>query len=437
MTITVYEGTTRHELSFVQGETILQVLQNGGIQSITAPCGGKGTCRKCTVFVRSEDFCDTCLSCVTPAKEGMVVEIIPEVRLAFADSSDGEIYAPTPGQSGYAISCDIGTTTIVCQLVNLETGELLSRVSGSNSQRIYGGDVLSRLKAAEEGQASAIHGQIIQQINYYIGELCQKEQIKSEEIRVLSVTGNTIMLHFFAGLNPAEISTAPFTPVSLFGEWKNGREIGLTFDGDVYLCPAATGFVGADLLCGILSSGMAAAEKNVMMLDLGTNTEAVIGNKEKMIACTVDGGAAFKASLLERGMSASAGAISGVRYVDGKLELEVLGAGKPKGICGSGFIDVLGILFEEDILDEMGHIAGPDEVDSELARFLGTEDGRPVFYLTEDKRMFLSQADVSKFQMAKAAIAAGISILSEETGTPMSSLDKLLLGGGFGAFAHR
>ena len=437
MQIAVYEGTTKHELSFSEGETILQVLQNAGIRSITAPCGGKGSCKKCKVYVRSEEFTGNCLSCNTMAKDGMTVELVPEVRISFADRSDGEVYAPTPGQTGYAVACDIGTTTIVCQLVDLENGTLLARASGSNSQRIFGGDVLSRLMAAEEGRAAEIHGMIVQQIGYYLDELCGKAKIRPEEIRLLAVTGNTIMMHFFAGLDPAAISTAPFTPLSLFGEMKSGGELGLSYEGDVYICPAASGFIGSDVLCGILSSGMSASDGKMLMVDLGTNTEMVIGSRDQIIACAADGGAAFKASLLEHGMTASAGAISGVRHANGGLVLEVLGAGKPKGICGSGFIDVLGIMYDEEILDEIGHIADPEDVDSELARYIGTEDGRPVFYLTEDRTIFLSQADISKFQMAKAAISAGIQILAKETGISLSSLDRLILGGGFGSFAHR
>ena len=151
-------------MPFAEGQTILQALQSAGIRSITAPCGGKGACKKCTVYVRSDSFEGNCLSCTTPAKDGMVVGIVPEVRFSFAEQGDGLVYAPTRGQSGYAVACDIGTTTVVCQLINLETGELLSRISGSNSQRIFGGDVLSRLKAAEEGHADEIHGQILQQV---------------------------------------------------------------------------------------------------------------------------------------------------------------------------------------------------------------------------------------------------------------------------------
>ena len=314
MKITVYEGTTKHELPFAEGETFLTVLQNAGIQSITAPCGGKGSCKKCTVYVHSEDFQGTCLSCTTQAKDNMVVEIVPEVRFSYADRSDGYIYPVTPGQRGYAVACDVGTTTVICQLLNLETGEFLARISGSNSQRIYGGDVLSRLKAAEEGRSEEIHGQIIQQINYYLGELCREAEITPEDIRLLSVAGNTIMMHFFTGLNPAQICTAPFTPVSSFGEMMRSRDIGLSFDGDVYVCPTVSGFIGGDVPCGVLSCGMAKADGKMLMVDLGTNTEMVLGNKDKMIACAVDGGAAFKASLLENGMTASAGAIAGVKY---------------------------------------------------------------------------------------------------------------------------
>ena len=437
MKLIVYEGAARHELPFREGETILEVLQKAGILSITAPCGGKGSCRKCTVQVRRGDSRETCLACTTPAEDRMTVEFIPEIRSSIADKSDGEIYPPTPGQSGYAAACDIGTTTVVCRLMDLETGELLAGVSGSNTQRIFGGDVLSRLKAAEEGHADELHELIIRQVSHYLGELCRKAKIGRSEIKRLAVSGNTIMLHFFAGLDPAQISTAPFVPVSLFGDTRSGREAGLEFDGDVYICPAASGFIGADVLCGLLSGGMASAEKKMLMVDLGTNTEIVIGDKNEMTACSADGGAAFKASLLEHGMTASAGAICGVRRRDGELLPEVLGAGKPVGICGSGFIDLLGILYEEEILDEAGHIVEADETDSALARLIGEEGGRPVFYLTEDKTLFISQADISQFQLAKAAISAGIRILAEENGISLSELDKLLLAGGFGSFAHR
>ena len=437
MMITVYEGTVKHEIPFAEGETILQAMQNAEIRSITAPCGGKGSCKKCTVYVRSDSFEGNCLSCTTRAQEGMVVRITPEVRISFAKEGDGLIYVPTPGQSGYGVACDIGTTTVVCQLINLETGELRSRASGSNSQRIFGGDVLSRLKAAAEGRADELHGLIIQQVRHYIEELCRKEKLKLGDIRLLTVTGNTIMMHFFAGLNPAERGTAPFVPLSLFGEMKKGMDLGLDMDCDVYLCPAASGFIGSDVLCGILSSGMAITRDKAMLLDIGTNTEIVIGNREQMIACSVDGGAVFKGSLLEHGMTASTGAIAGVKYEDGTLLFETLGAVEPKGICGSGFMDLLGILYEEEILDEIGHIVDPEETGSELARCIGEEAGHTVFYLTEDKSIFISQADISKFQMAKAAISAGITVLAKESGIKISDLKHLLLSGGFSAFGHR
>ena len=437
MQITVFEGNKKHQLTFEEGETILTVLQKAGIESITAPCGGKGTCRKCSVNVLVNGSVLTCLACTTPAEDGMVVDLIPEVRLSFAERSDGEICPPEPGQTGYAVACDIGTTAIICQLLELSTGKLLSRISGSNSQRIFGGDVLSRLVSAEEGHSEEIHEQVIAQVNEFLEQLCKKSRISPAEIKKLSVTGNTIMMHFFAGLNPAEISTAPFTPVSLFGETKSSKELGLGFDGEVYLCPAASGFIGSDLLCGILSGGMAASEEDMLLVDLGTNTEMVIGSREGMIACAVDGGAAFKASLLEHGMSASAGAIGSVRVEDGDLVLNVLGNTAPKGICGSGFIDILGILYEEEILDEMGHIAEADETDSPLAKYIGEEDGRTVFYLTEEKNIYISQVDISKFQLAKAAISAGLTILAQEQKTSFEKVSALVLGGGFGTFAHR
>ena len=437
MKITVYEGTNKQEVPFEAGNTILAALQTAGIRSITAPCGGNGTCKKCSVNVRSGSFTGTCLACITKAEDGMIVEIAPEERMSFADSFGGKVYEPDPGQSGYVAVFDIGTTTVICQLLDFKTGNTVTKFRGSNNQRIFGGDVLSRLKAAEEGHAEEMHSQIAAQVDEYIDKLCQTAKVDKSDIKSLAVTGNTIMMHFFAGLDPARICTAPFTPVSLFGETVKGSDIGLTFGGDVYICPAASGFIGSDVVCGILSAGLSAAEGQTMLLDLGANTEIVTGNKDGMLACSVDGGAAFKASLLEHGMTASAGAVSGVKYADGQLLLEVLGGGEPKGICGSGFIDVLGIMLREEVLDDMGHIAEADEAGPEMARFIGEEDGKNVFYLTEDRKLFISQADISKFQMAKAAIYAGICVLSEEAGVLPADLDKLLLGGGFGAFAHR
>ena len=437
MKLTVYEGAKKYELPFKEGDSILAVLQKAGVQSITAPCGGNGTCKKCSVNVRDGGSYQTVLSCITKAKDGMTVEISPEERMSFADSSGGKVYDPDPGQSGYAVACDIGTTTVICQLLDLATGNTVTKTRGSNNQRIFGGDVLSRLKAAEEGHAAEMHDQIVKQIDQFVEKLCRAAKIDIKDIKMMAVTGNTIMMHFFAGLDTARICTAPFTPVSLFGETVNGKDIGLAFDGSVYICPAVSGFIGSDVVCGLLSCGVSAAEGKTMLLDLGANTEMVIGNKDGMTACAADGGAAFKASLLEHGMTASEGAISGVKYADGKLELEVLGGGEPRGICGSGFIDVLGIMLREGVLDEMGHIAEADEVSPEMARFLGEEDDRAVFYLTMDRKLFISQADISKFQMAKAAIYAGVCVLAEEAGVQPAGLEKLLLGGGFGAFAHR
>lgn len=437
MKITVLEGTKTYEVPFEQGNTILAALQIAGVQSLTAPCGGNGTCKKCAVNVSGGSVSGTCLACLTKAEDGMTVEIAPKERMSFADSSGGTVYDPDPGQDGYAAVFDIGTTTVICQLLDLKTGNTVTKFRGSNEQSIFGADVLSRLKAAEEGHADELHARIAAQVDRYLDKLCLMAKVDMNDIRSMTVTGNTIMLHFFAGLDPAQICTAPFAPVSLFGETVSGKDIGLSFGGSVYICPAVSGFIGSDVVCGILSSGLYSDEGSRMLIDLGANTEIVIGNKDGMLACSVDGGAAFKASLLDHGMTASEGAISAVKYEGGKLLPEVLGGGEPVGICGSGFIDVLGIMLREGVLDEMGHIAEAGEASPEMEKFLGEEEDRAVFYLTEDKKIFISQADISKFQVAKAAIYAGICVLAEEAGSGTSELEKLLLGGGFGAFAHR
>ena len=188
MKITVLEGTKRYEVPFSEGSTILAALQTAGVQSITAPCGGNGTCRKCSVNVQSSGFSGTCLACVTKAEDGMTVEIAPEERMSFADSSGGKVYGPDPGQSGYAAAFDIGTTTVICQLLDLATGNTLTKFRGSNEQRIFGGDVLSRLKAAEEGHAEELHEKIAAQTDLYLDKLCRTAKGDKKDVRLLAVT---------------------------------------------------------------------------------------------------------------------------------------------------------------------------------------------------------------------------------------------------------
>ena len=438
MNLTVYEGKDRHELAFSEGETILTVLQRGGIRSAEAPCGGKGICKKCNVYVRSENFCGTCLSCLTPAEDGMIVEVTPEVRLSFADSGTGELYPPTPGQTGCAVACDIGTTTVICRLLRLDTGEHLAAISGSNSQSMFGSNVLARLQAASEGKAEELTGLLIHQINSYIRAMCREAGVPLEDVKLISVAGNTIMLHFFAGLNPAENGIAPFRPRSLFGEMLDSRALGLCFDGSAFLCPAVSGLIGGDVTAGMLAAGLAKAEQPVLMADLGTNSEMILGCRGSFVACTADAGAAFKASLLDKGMTASAGAIAGVEYADGELKLRVLGGDKvkPLGVCGSGMIDALGVMYRLEALDEMGHIADPEDAAPEAAKYIGEAEGGRVFFLTENRKVYITQQDISKFQLAKAAISAGIRILAEEQKIRLSDISETCLAGGFGTFVR-
>lgn len=435
MKITVYDGSKRSDLPFNGGETILEVLQANGVKSAHAPCGGKGICKKCNIYVRSDDFCGSCLSCLTKATDGMIVEISPEVRLSFADSSSAGVYEPT-GSTGYAVACDIGTTTVICYLLRLDTGKRVAAIHGSNAQSIYGSNVLALLTAASEGHAAEITDLIISQINTYIASMCLEAHVSVKDVKLISVAANTIIQHFFAGLNPAKYSIAPFTPVSLFGEMLDARSLGLCFNGAAYICPAVSGFIGGNITAGMLSCDMLNASSPVLMADLGANSEMILGYDGKFVACTADAGAAFKASLLDKGMTASAGAISGVELENGKLKLAILGNAKPAGVCGSGLIDALGIMYRLNVLDEMGKIVLPEEAVPEARDMIGEVDGKRVFYLTENKKIFITQADISKFQLAKAAISAGIRILAEENKVGLNDITKSYLSGGFGAFVR-
>ncbi len=434
MIITVKEGSKVHKLEFMQGQTIYDVLQANGIQSVHAFCGGKGACKKCEVTVRSGNETEIVLSCLDPARDGMFVELNTSKRVSFAVDSFLDTYAPSGEYSAYALAFDVGTSTVVCHLMSLETGKSIGSLCGMNVQRVYGKNVLSRLQASAEGHFEELHSMLINQLNAIIKKICRNAGIDKTDIHFISVAGNTIMEHFVAGLNPAANGITPFVPSSLFGEIVSAKNLGIDLECDLFLCPAVDALLGGDAVAGILSSGMESSGSPMMMIDLGANGDMVLGCKGKYVACAADASSAVSTSLMAHGMTATEGAISAVRFKDGKLEIDVLGDTEPIGVCGSGFIDALDLLYSMDALDETGHITSKEQAPKDLAPYIITVDGRPAFALTKDQKVFVSEQDVSSFQLGKAALYAGIRILSKELNVRLSDISKCFLAGCFGTF---
>jgi uncharacterized 2Fe-2S/4Fe-4S cluster protein (DUF4445 family) len=423
-----------------EGRTILEVLQESGITSVQSPCGGKGVCGKCKVFVKSLSFTGNCLACQTPVADGMEISIKPMSKMTVKESGKCYIWKAEPSselpERAFGIACDIGTTTVVCHMLDMHTGKRLATIGGANPQGVFGADVISRIQASVEGKRQKLTDAIISLLNSFIKDLCAEAGIKIDEVIYMAVAGNTVMGHLFAGLPPDTIGVAPFTPVSLFGEEYDAAKLGLCFNGKVYIVPAVSGYVGGDITADMLSTRLYQEEQPTLMIDIGTNGEMVLGSRDKMVCCATAAGPAFEGAQIKFGMPAAAGAISEVKIKDSELEIKTIENAKPIGICGSGLIDVLACMLNLGVVDDTGRLLTADEIDGPVSKYLSEDDEGPIFLLSEDKSVYVTQADVRKIQLAKAAIAAGIVVMADDFGVEIKDIAGLILAGGFGSYIN-
>ncbi|MBO5122272.1 MAG: 2Fe-2S iron-sulfur cluster binding domain-containing protein, partial [Oscillospiraceae bacterium] len=271
MTIFVQQGNEKKELTFTAGQTLLEILREAGYE-VSAPCGGNGTCGKCTVYIAGEAH----LACQTEAADGMMVELPHTAELEVALGSDA-VFACDSGLSGYGVAVDIGTTTVACHLMNLENGKTVAVAGEGNAQRSYGADVISRIQASVEGRLGEMAEVIRKQLGEMMKTLCREAKVSPAEVRFMTVAANTTMCHILAGLKPDTIGVAPFTPLSLFGDDYDAKAWGLPFDGRVYLAPSVSGYVGGDITADLLAVDMDKASKPVLLIDVGTNGEMALG----------------------------------------------------------------------------------------------------------------------------------------------------------------
>lgn len=437
MNITVLCNDTTATLPFADGQNLLEVIRGEGVP-VHAPCGGHGTCEKCTVYLVTEDGEQAVLACRTAAEDGMTVRVSAasplEVQLT---AEDEEVFVPDAGMTGYGVACDIGTTTVVCHLIDLVSGRKLATVGEGNAQRPYGGDVISRIKASMEGRRGALTAAITGQLKAMIAALCTSAKIGMEEIHTMSIAANTTMCHLLTGLAPDSIGVSPFTPLSRFGDEWDAKTLGLPFEGKVYIAPAISGYVGGDITADLLAVELDREEKPVLLIDVGTNGEMALGCGEHFVCCSTAAGPAFEGAQISCGMTAAAGAISSVEWDGEKVNCGVIGGGEAVGLCGSGLIDAMAVMLRLGAVDETGRMLDAEEDEDEItdeARpyLFRLDDGEPAFRLAE--HVWVAQGDVRKLQLGKGAIAAGVQILIDAYGVGYDGIAALLLAGGFGSF---
>lgn len=436
--ITLLCNDRAETVAVTKGQTLLDVIR-GEELPVHAPCGGQGTCQKCTVYLVTEAGEEAVLACRTAAEEGMVVRLPSaaplSVQLSAEDDEEG--FTPDAGLSGCGVACDIGTTTVVCHLIDLARGKRLATVGEGNAQRPYGGDVIARIKASMEGRRGALTAAIREQLSRMIAALCTSAGVELSAVTRMSIAANTTMCHLLTGLAPDSIGVSPFTPLSRFGEELDSRQLELPFDGTVYIAPAVSGYVGGDITADVLAVELDHREKPVLLIDVGTNGEMALGCGEEFLCCSTAAGPAFEGAQISCGMTAAAGAVSSVEWDGTALRCGVIGGGEAVGLCGSGLIDAMAVMLRLGAVDETGRMLDADEDDDEITEeakpyLFVLDDGEPAFRLTE--KVWVTQGDVRKLQLGKGAIAAGVQILIDGYGVGYDEIDELLLCGGFGSF---
>ena len=439
MNITLLLESGAKNISAVPGQTILDAIRAQEGLPIHAPCGGQGTCGKCTVYLTGPEGESAVLACRTLAEDGMTIRLpaaAPLMVALTADEEDTLPIRPDEGLSGYGVACDIGTTTVVCHLMELSSGRRVATVGEGNAQRPYGGDVIARIKASMEGRRPALTAAITGQLSRMIEALCNSAKVKLSEVKQMAIAANTTMLHLLTGLSPDGIGQAPFTTESLFGDEWDACKLGLPFDGTVYLLPAVSGYVGGDITSDLLAVGMSDEEKPVLLIDVGTNGEMALGCKDHFTCCSTAAGPAFEGAQIHCGMTAAPGAISCVEYKDGEVMCSVIGGGEAVGLCGSGLIDAMAVMLTVGAVDETGRMYDIDEDEDEIPEtalpYLFLLDDSPAFRLSDN--VCVTQADVRKLQLGKGAIAAGVKVLMDSYGANFEDVGSLLLAGGFGSY---
>ena len=436
-------GELVRETEGITGESLLSRIGAEGV-FLDAPCGGQGKCGKC--LVRLSQDSEQVLACKTIVNGDMDVYLPDELVMKIAGSDDivGETQtvsvndAETIGSTTHTnlgVAIDIGTTTVVAHLTDLETGVRIATASGVNAQRPYGADVISRIQYCSDNGHETLTRLIQNQLASLITETCASSGANAESICLVTIAANTIMEHLAAGLSPTGMGVVPFRPLSLFGEELLPWE-GLPVAGDakVYFAPAISAYVGGDITAGMLAVGLEDTVGPVVYIDIGTNGEIAMKLGDKYLCCATAAGPAFEGAEISMGMAAVNGAINHVKWENG-LSFSVIGDAKPCGLCGSGLLDALAVLLETGAVDETGRLLDPGEIEHDIAANVGNVDGHNVFWITEgNDGVYISASDIRKLQLAKSAIAAGIQTLLQHAGIAEEDVKSFILAGGFGSF---
>lgn len=418
-TITVDKGTSLQDVLFARG--------------VEFPCGGHGRCRGCKIKIlqgqvpvspdeqrvlsEAEIAAGWRLACRAKADGDLKIELEQWEAAILADHS---VFQFTP-QEGTGVAVDLGTTTIVAQLLDLSTGRVLAVRSALNAQAKHGGDVMSRIGFAMSGNGAEVLRETVRhQIGALVQELLASADGTAGGLRNVVIVGNTVMHNLFCGIDISPLAQTPFEPehdgLHVFKAPELGWNLGPATQ--VRFLPCLGGFVGSDILAGILATQLHETAQLSVLIDLGTNGEIVVGNRDRLVCASTAAGPAFEGARISMGMRAATGAISEVEVKDGQFRCHVIGRAKPRGLCGSGLVDAVAGALDLGLIKSSGRLAQGDSL------------------LLADP-VKLTQTDIRELQLAKGAIAAGVRILVKDWGATMEDVAQVYLAGAFGNYINR
>jgi uncharacterized 2Fe-2S/4Fe-4S cluster protein (DUF4445 family) len=402
------------------------------VHGVEFPCGGMGRCKGCRVRVVEGNLP------VTPAQERMLTpeELRAGWRLACqcrapsdltlelaqweaAILADETPFAFEP-REGFGVAVDVGTTTLVAQILDLAQGKVLAVRSSLNPQARFGADIMSRIGVAVNNQgAPKLRDLIRNEIGGLVNELLTAAALAPENLREIVLVGNTVMHHLFCDISLEPLASSPFETPALDACVFTPPALGWNFPVSVSVrfLPCIGSFVGSDILAGVMATRLHTSEQLTALVDLGTNGEMVVGNRERMICASTAAGPAFEGARIGMGMRAATGAISAIHYDGsrpGMLTCHVVGNVAPRGLCGSGLVDAAACLLDAGSILPNGRMPSGDVVLQEPVR--------------------LSQTDIRELQLAKGAIAAGLRLLLAEFGARPQDVRRLYLAGAFGNY---
>ncbi len=363
--------------------------------------------------------------------------------LAYKDGST-EILSFEPGDTtglSFAFAFDIGTTTVVGQLIDTTTGSIIGTRIAFNKQSVYGADVITRIVYAGEPEGmEKLNNAVLDNINEIIEDLIRANKVNMNNVYAIVAAGNMTMMHLLLKIDPSEIRKAPYVPTLSAFPTINAREIGIDINpkGIATFLPGVSTYIGGDIVAGILACGVAENDDLTLLIDIGTNGEIVLGNSEWMMGSAASAGPAFEGSGLSCGMKAVAGAIQKI-VIDSKLDvkLETISGAAPKGICGSGYIDLLCQMLKRGVIGKDGKINR--DTGSRRIRKHDNNYEYVVAYALETsvgRDIVIQDDDIENLKRSKAAIYSAIIAILNKVGKDISEVKKIYIGGGFGNYLN-